>query len=343
MIKNQNNIKLNLKDYVDGVLSGNRSMLARAITLIESSSPAHIEDAQKVLQQLISHTKKQKQKNGSDLSIRIGITGAPGAGKSTFIDSFGTYLCDKGHKVAVLAVDPSSSLSKGSILGDKTRMENLSKHPNAFIRPSPSGGTLGGVAKNTRESIIICEAAGFDIIIVETIGVGQSEIAVRSMVDFFLLLLLPGGGDELQGIKKGSVELADAIVVNKADGDNVNLANITKSAYEQSVHYLQPATPGWMTGLFTVSAINNVGIDSIWLTIEEFVKLTKNSGEFDKRRNSQLLEWTHAMLNDQLKSMFYNNEAIKKKIKETESMILNGKITPVNAVTELLEKFLKNI
>ena len=340
MNSTSNKTQLKINEFVEGVLSGNRTILARAITLIESNSEKHTAKAQQLLQKLISHSVSGSSKK-SEGTIRIGITGAPGAGKSTFIDTFGTYLCELGHKVAVLAVDPSSSLSKGSILGDKTRMENLSRHPNAFIRPSPSGGTLGGVEKKTRESVILCETAGFDIIIIETIGVGQSEIAVRSMVDFFLLLLLPGGGDELQGIKKGSVELADAIVVNKADGDNLRLAESTKKAYEMGVHYLQPATEGWFTRLLTVSSINNAGIEDVWKVIEEFTSQTKTSGIFQTRRNSQLLDWTHSMLNEHLKSIFYGNDKIKKILPSIEKSVLSNELTPVNAVKELLGIFLE--
>ena len=320
--------KLTVKDYVEGVLYDNRTILAQAITLIESNSPKHIEKAQEVLGKILHKTGK---------SIRIGITGAPGVGKSTFIESFGTYLCSQGHKVAVLAIDPSSSRSRGSILGDKTRMENLSRNPNAFIRPSPSGGTLGGVSRKTRESIMLCEAAGFDIIIVETIGVGQSEITVRSMVDFYLLLILPGGGDELQGIKKGAVELADAIAINKADGDNIKSANLTKEQYKQAVHYLLPATEGWETQVFTCSGLNEEGIEQLWDLIKDFEKNTKKSGIFDLRRREQTLDWVNSMLEETLKSRFYSNPKIVKKKNEIDKKLLEGKITPTNAVKLLID------
>jgi len=326
--------KPNLNDYIKGVLNSDRTILAQAITLVESNSARHIENAQQVIQKLIPQSGK---------SIRIGISGAPGAGKSTFIDTFGTYLCGLGHKVAVLAVDPSSTLSKGSILGDKTRMENLSREINAFIRPSPSGGTLGGVARKTRESIILCEAAGFDVILIETIGVGQSEIAVRSMVDFFMLILLPGEGDELQGIKKGSVEIADGIVINKAEGDNITLAKITQQNYKMAVHYIQPATEGWETQVLTASALNNIGIEEIWQSIVEFEKFTKNSGLLEKRRNNQLVNWLHTMLEENIKNMFYKNPSIIMLLPEIEENVLNGKETAVNSVNLLMKEFEENI
>lgn len=320
--------KITTDDFVNGVLENNRTVLAQAITLIESNSPKHIEKAQEVLGKILHKTGK---------SIRIGITGAPGVGKSTFIESFGTYLCDNGHKVAVLAIDPSSSRSRGSILGDKTRMENLSRNPNAFIRPSPSGGTLGGVTRKTRESIMLCEAAGFDIIIVETIGVGQSEITVRSMVDFYLLLILPGGGDELQGIKKGAVELADAIAINKSDGDNINTANLTKEQYKQAVHYLLPATEGWETQVFTCSGLTDNGIEQLWNMIIDFEKKTKKSGIFETRRKEQTLDWVYAMVEESLKNRFYGNTKVEKKRIEIDRKLLEGKITPTNAVNELMK------
>ena len=243
--------QLSIDDYVNGVLKFDRNILARAITLIESNNPAHHDIAQEVLKKLLPYSGK---------SLRIGITGVPGAGKSTLIEVLGMYLIKQGHKVAVLTVDPSSTVTKGSILGDKTRMENLSKEKNCFIRPSPSGGTLGGVTRKSRETITVCEAAGFDIILIETVGVGQSEVTVRSMVDFFLLVLIAGGGDELQGIKRGIMELTDAILINKADGDNEKKANIARSDYNNALHYLQPATKGWTAQAFTASALTGKGI-----------------------------------------------------------------------------------
>lgn len=321
---------MKVKDYIKGVRTGDRTTLARTITLMESNTAYHIEQAQEVLKELLPFTGK---------SIRIGITGAPGAGKSTFIESFGNYLCDCEHKVAVLAIDPSSSLSKGSILGDKTRMELLSRKENAFIRPSPSGGTLGGVARKTRESMLVCEAAGYNIILIETIGVGQSEIAVRSMVDFMLLLLLPGGGDELQGIKKGSVELADLLAINKADGDNINQAGVTQKNYQNALHLLTPYTDGWYPQVYLCSALKNTGMPEIWENIQEFTKFTKESGNFDKRRSKQMLDWLHTMLDENIRSRFYNHPEISKSLPLIEKSVLSGCLTPVNAVNELLSKY----
>jgi len=324
--------KLTTKDFVKGILKDDRSILARAITIVESNTSEHISQAQEILKELLPKTGK---------SIRIGITGSPGVGKSTFIESFGNFLCEKGHKVAVLAIDPSSKRSKGSILGDKTRMEKLSRQKNAFIRPSPSGGTLGGVTRKTREIILLCEAAGFDVILVETIGVGQSEITVRSMADFFMLLLLPGAGDELQGIKKGIVEMADMLVINKADGNNRQKAEITQHAYSDALHYLQPATDGWTTGTFLCSAINDEGIDSIWKNILDFIKLTKDTKLFYTRRNEQLLEWVYTMVEENLMNSFYQNPKVVKSKSGIDNKVLSGEITPVNAVNILLEKLLK--
>jgi LAO/AO transport system kinase len=269
--------KLSVDDYVNGILDKNITVLSKAITLIESNSQTHIELAQQVLQKILPHSGK---------SVRVGISGPPGAGKSTTIEALGYYLCKQGLKVAVLAIDPSSTLTKGSILGDKTRMELLSREENAYIRPSPSAGTLGGVARKTRETILACEAAGYNVILIETVGVGQSEITVRSMVDFFLLVLIPGSGDELQGIKKGVVEISDMIAINKADGDNIPYANLTKSAYQQAIGMLQSATDGWKTLVKTFSALEQKGIADIWTDINSFVDLTKLNGAFDKRRQS---------------------------------------------------------
>jgi LAO/AO transport system kinase len=322
---------LQINDFINGIKSGNRTILAKAITLIESNSTKHFSTAQMILQNLLSLTGK---------SMRIGITGSPGAGKSTFIDSFGTSLCKKGKKVAVLAVDPSSSKSRGSILGDKTRMEELSRQENAFIRPSPSGGALGGVARKTRETILLCEAAGFDVILIETVGVGQSEIAVRSMVDFFMLLLLPGAGDELQGIKKGSVELADALVINKADSGNEQRAESTRQSYELAIHYILPATENWQTPVLSCSSIENKGIGNIWDTIQEFAEVTKRSGYFYDRRKSQQLEWLHSMIDEEIKQLFYSDQDISKNLKITEEKISNGETPPTQAVKDLLEMYI---
>lgn len=324
--------ELTISDYVREIRSGSRTILAKAITLIESNSHKHKEKAAKLLNELLPF---------SGNSIRIGITGAPGAGKSTFIETFGTYLCSLGHKLAVLVIDPSSNRSKGSILGDKTRMEELTRNDNAFIRPSPSGGTLGGVAAKTRESIIVCEAAGYDVILIETIGVGQSEIAARSMVDFFLLILLPGEGDELQGIKKGSVELSDLIVINKADGDNIQLAEITRHHYELALHYTLPATDGWNTPVLTSSAKEGRGFEDIWNSVLEYEKNTKKNGNFQKRRNEQALDYFKTYLSDMIRENFYSHPEIKSNLKTFEQSVLNGKLNASLAAQKIFELFKK--
>jgi LAO/AO transport system kinase len=322
--------KLSVDDYVQGVLSGNRTILAQAITLVESNAPRHIETAQEVMKHLLPHTGK---------SIRIGITGVPGAGKSTLIEALGCMLCEQGHRVAVLAVDPSSSITRGSILGDKTRMERLSRQPNAFIRPSPSGGTLGGVTRKSRETILVCEAAGFDIILVETVGVGQSEITVRSMTDFFLLIMLTGAGDELQGIKKGVIELADALLVNKADGDNKMKAQMATEEYNRVLHYLKPATEGWVTQAYTCSALTSTGIPEIWDVIKTFHHKMQTSGAFEKRRKSQALEWVYTMVREHLQASFFNNPSVKQMIPGIEKQVDEGALSATMAVQKLLAAY----
>ncbi|HSH24234.1 MAG TPA: methylmalonyl Co-A mutase-associated GTPase MeaB [Massilibacterium sp.] len=326
--------RLDVEDYVSGVLNNDRSILAQTITLIESNASKHMELAQKVLQQLLPHTGK---------SIRVGITGVPGAGKSTFIEALGQYLCQKGHKVAVLAVDPSSTVTRGSILGDKTRMEQLSREKNAFIRPSPSGGTLGGVTRKSRETMLVCEAAGFDVILVETVGVGQNEVSVRNMVDFFLLLAITGAGDELQGIKKGIMELADAILVHKADGDNKQKAKVARADYNQVLHYLQPATEGWVTQAHTASSYTGEGIGDIWNVIETFQNKMTKSGVLQNRRESQTIHWINEMVEEQLIFRFKQHPVIKQQKPFIEQQVLNGQLSPTKAAKDLLELFDREI
>ena len=318
------------REYVEGIESGDRTRLAKAITLIESNSSAHFAKAQELLKYILPR---------AGGAIRIGITGVPGAGKSTFIESFGSYLTNSGKKVAVMAVDPSSSVTGGSILGDKTRMEKLATDPNAFIRPSPSGGTLGGVARKTREALLVFESAGYDVVLVETVGVGQSETTVRSMVDFFLLVLVPGAGDELQGIKKGVVELADAILINKADGANLIPAQSARAEYERALHYLQPATEGWQTIAMTASALTGEGIPEVWQTIQGFVESTKQSGAFRKRRRAQEREWMRALIEGHLKEQFYENPEIQKLLPKLDEAVMAGEIPATMAAQQLLEAF----
>jgi LAO/AO transport system kinase len=313
------------------IQEGSRTSLARGITLVESNAEHHFQKAQQLLEKLLPHTGN---------AIRIGITGVPGAGKSTFIESFGTYLCDLGLKVAVLAVDPTSSLTGGSILGDKTRMERLSRNPRAFIRPSPSGGKLGGVHRKTRETMLLCESAGFDVILIETVGVGQSEVIVRDMVDFFMLLVLTGAGDELQGMKKGIMELADAVIINKADGDNLIKAAKTRHEYGRILHFLQPATKGWVTKSLTCSSLQGNGISDIWELITEFEHSTKQSGVFADRRRRQTKEWIHSMIMDQLQFSFFHHSAVKTLLPKIENEVISGSRPVAAAVDELFKAYL---
>ncbi len=329
-MKPKSKMILSADDFIKGVASGDRGILSRAITLIESNNPKHFSKAQRVLQGLLPKTGK---------ALRVGITGVPGAGKSTTIEAFGNMLCDMGHRVAVLAVDPTSSVTKGSILGDKTRMGTLSRRPEAFIRPSPAGGTLGGVARKSRETMLLCEAAGYDVILVETVGVGQSETTVRSMVDFFMLIVLTGAGDELQGIKKGIMELADAIVVNKADGDNYLKAKVARGEYERMIEYIRPATEGWRTHAYLASAVTKAGLKELWDVIRAFSKVTHDSGVFQKRRDSQLLDWVHSMIDEHLHNLFFDDPVVLGRMPEIKDAVLGGTISPTQAVAELIHIF----
>ena len=316
-----------VNDFVTKILEGNITFLSRAITLVESTNVKHQQKANEILDRCLPYANN---------SVRIGITGVPGVGKSTFIESFGKHLTSKGKKVAVLAVDPSSSINKGSILGDKTRMEELVTDKNAFIRPSPSGTSLGGVAQKTRESIILCEAAGFDTIIIETVGVGQSETVVHSMVDFFLLLKLAGAGDELQGIKRGIIEMADAIVINKADGDNQKNAKIAKVEFNRALHLYPIKESKWQPKVLTASALHNLGIEKIDTMISDYISLTKENKYFNNKRNEQNKYWLLSTIEQQLKDNFYNNPKVKNSLTKEITNLENGKTTPFNAAKRLL-------
>ncbi|MFN4763265.1 methylmalonyl Co-A mutase-associated GTPase MeaB [Gillisia sp. Q332] len=315
------------EELKDLLISGNKTALGRGITLVESNLPTHQQKAEKLIESCLPYAHK---------SIRIGITGVPGVGKSTFIEAFGSFLVKSGKKVAVLAVDPSSSVSHGSIMGDKTRMENLVTEENAFIRPSPSGDSLGGVARKTRESIILCEAAGFDVILIETVGVGQSETTVHSMTDFFLLLKLAGAGDELQGIKRGIIEMADAIVINKADGENLKAAREARLEFNRALHLYPPKESTWQPKVSLCSAIENTGITDVWEMISEYLKLTKKNEFFEKNRQKQNKFWLLQTINEHLKQRFYQDPHIKKTLKEQLTAIENNETTPFAAAKLLL-------
>jgi LAO/AO transport system kinase len=318
------------EEFARRVLSGSRADLARAITLIESRKHEHFVLAQEMLAKLLPHTGQ---------SLRIGISGLPGAGKSTFIDAFGTLLTSAGHKVAVLAVDPTSSRSGGSILGDKTRMARLAADENAFIRPSPTGGTLGGVTRVTREAILVCEAAGYDVVLVETVGVGQSEIAVADMVDFFLVLMIAGGGDELQGIKKGVLEIADMIAITKADGDNVNRARATASEYQHALRIVSHSSPTWRPPVLTISSIENRGLDTLWEKIQLFQRLTQESGEWDAKRRGQRIRWMWSLVEDRLISRLRSDVHVAALTPGLERDVASGKVTPALAAEKILTAF----
>lgn len=319
-------------EYVQGILAGDRVVLSQAITLIESKRPEHRTLAQQVIEQCLT------QKTNT---IRIGITGTPGVGKSTFIETFGMQVIEQGHKLAVLTIDPSSQVSKGSILGDKTRMVKLAANEAAFIRPSAAGTSLGGVAQNTRETVLLCEAAGFDTIVIETVGVGQSETAVHSMVDCFLLLLLPGAGDELQGIKRGIVEMADLLAVNKADGERQALAKRAQQEYRNALHLFPPKANNWIPKVVTCSATSGEGISEIWQLIEEFQQFTTANGYFQSNRREQTRHWLYETIEAQLQGRFYKDEKVASKLKEIEQLVLREELSTSRAAQELLDLFFK--
>jgi LAO/AO transport system kinase len=331
-IQNFRKVKPSSKDLIAGIVKQDKVALSRAITLVESTNASHFEQANEVINGCLPYANK---------SIRIGITGVPGVGKSTFIEAFGTFLTSIGKKVAVLAIDPSSTISHGSILGDKTRMEELVKNENAYIRPSASGETLGGVARKTRETIILCEACGFDVIIIETVGVGQSETAVHSMVDFFLLLKISGAGDELQGIKRGIMEMADAIIINKADGDNIKKANLAKVEFNRALHLFPAKNSGWQPVVSTCSAVTKDGIENVWQIIEDYLKLTKENHYFDKKRQDQNQYWMLETINENLKNHFYNHPEIAKLIEDNKKAVQENEISPFDAATRLLNTYFK--
>jgi LAO/AO transport system kinase len=322
-----------VSDYVDGILRGNHVVLSQAITLVESTRRDHELLAQAIIETCLPHAAARK-------TVRIGITGAPGVGKSTFIEAFGTHITEGGQQVAVLAIDPSSQMSRGSILGDKTRMLHLSANPKAFIRPSPAGDSLGGVARKTRESIVLCEAAGFDTIIVETVGVGQSETAVHSMTDFFLLLLLPGAGDDLQGIKRGIVEMADLVAVNKSDGDREKSARQAQVFYKNALHLLPIKDSQWTPQVLTCSALSKKGIADIWNLILDYHKFTLNNNFFNEHRKAQSTYWLMESIESNLKKRFFETPSVSAAFSDIEQSVLDGKLSPFLAAERLLSLFL---
>ncbi len=327
-IKKNRRSQPNSKTLISKILEGNITALSQAITLVESNNPSHLDQANTIIKACLPYANK---------SLRIGITGVPGVGKSTFIEALGTHLIALEKKLAILAVDPSSSISKGSILGDKTRMEELVKNENAFIRPSPTGTSLGGVARKTRETIILCEAAGYDTIIIETVGVGQSETAVHSMVDFFLLLKLAGAGDELQGIKRGIIEMADAIAINKADGENLKAAKMAKVEFNRALHLYPEKESQWQPQVTLCSALNQEGIEDVWSIIEDYFSKTSINGFFEANRKSQNKFWLLQTIEDRLKSDFFNTQKIKKELTAQLTKIENGETTPFAAADYLLK------
>ena len=321
---------LSIEDYVNGIRAGDRSILSRAITLIESTRPEYRQIGERVLEKCMP---------GTGNSLRIGITGIPGVGKSTFIEGFGNLLMKEGEKVAVLAIDPSSSRSRGSILGDKTRMPGLSSNEQAFIRPSPASGTLGGVARTSRETMLLCEAAGFDLILIETVGVGQSETTVHSMVDFFLLLMLAGTGDELQGIKRGIMEMADLIAINKIDEQPEQLVKKAKRDIANALSLFPPSLSGWKPPVLTCSALKQTGINKIWLEIKKYRDMTHHNGFFKSHRSDQLKHWMYETINNELKDRFFRDTDVKKMLSSIEKKVIEGEISPFRAADELLKEF----
>ena len=321
---------LGVDDYIAGLLAGDRVILGRAISLVESQQAKDQLKAQQIIEKCLPY---------SGNSLRIGLTGTPGVGKSTFIDCFGQEILQAGHRLAVLAIDPSSQLTKGSILGDKTRMQQLSVHPKVFVRPSPAGASLGGVARKTRETVILCETAGFDAIVIETVGVGQSETAVHSMVDFFLLLLLPNAGDELQGIKRGVMEMADLIAINKADGDNITAAKLAKKQCRNGLHLFPPKPSDWVATAETCSALKGKGLDKIWQHIQAFERQTTINGYFQEHRKQQAKYWLEESINEQLKSLFMSHPSIQQQFKAIEQQVIEGKISPFRAAENLIALF----
>lgn len=325
--------ELSVSDMVEGIVKGNVTILSQAVTLIESVNPDHQSKAQEVIEKCLPH---------SGNSIRIGISGVPGAGKSTSIDEFGVHLLDRtGGKLAVLAIDPSSEISKGSILGDKTRMEKLSQRKESFIRPSPSAGSLGGVARKTRETIILCEAAGYDKIFVETVGVGQSETACHSMVDFFLLIQLAGTGDELQGIKRGIMEIADGIVINKCDGENVDRCHMAATHFRNALHFFPAPESGWLPKVLCYSGFYGIGVKEVWDMVYEYIDFVKANGYFAYRRNEQSKYWMYETINEHLRNNFYNNDEIQRRLKAAELSVLAGEKTSFMAAGDLLDYYFK--
>ena len=320
--------QLSVNDYVEGIRKGNKAVLGQAVTLVESLKPEHQVVAQEVIEKCLPYTGQSR---------RIGITGVPGAGKSTSIDVFGMHVLKQGGKLAVLAIDPSSERSKGSILGDKTRMEKLSVQPDAFIRPSPSAGSLGGVARKTRETIILCEAAGYDNIFVETVGVGQSEIAVHSMVDFFLLIQIAGAGDELQGIKRGIMEMADGIAINKADGDNIDRANLAAAQFRNALHLFPLPPSGWLPEVTTYSGYYELGIDGVWDMIDRYFDHVKQNGYFDERRRQQEQYWMYETINEQLQARFYSNAEVQRLLEVKKQMVLDNRQSSFVAAHDVLD------